>query len=183
MNLKENQEHIKNLLQMEFTECEVKNEWRTETGGLGIYSPRLDVAVGPFAYQTQYPERYNSLALSHRDFLNDLINIHNDNFFRFTPDLHRRYEDAIERNRNARCFLAVEIENAVSRKHLMGGALNASAMGRIGLLVAWDDEKFRAMQRLLGYFHFLNFVKIPARYIKPSRNAQRPIKSLFKFWL
>ncbi len=40
----------------------------------------------------------------------------------------------------------------------MGGAVNSSAMGRIGLFVAWNDEKFRAMLRLYGYFNFLKQV-------------------------
>lgn len=59
------------------------------------------------------------------------------------------------RNRNARCFLAIEIENKVSRKHLMGGAINAAAPGRAGLAVGWSDQMVRAFVKLRAYLLYL----------------------------
>ena len=60
-------------------------------------------------------------------------------------------------NRNSRCFIAIEIENQVSRKHLLGGALNASVLGRIGVAVGWH-EAFQMFLRLRHYILYLKSV-------------------------
>jgi hypothetical protein len=54
--------------------------------------------------------------------------------------------------------MAIEIENQVSRKHLLGGAVNASVLSRIGILVPWTKEKSRATIKLLQYWDFLKYV-------------------------
>jgi hypothetical protein len=61
-------------------------------------------------------------------------------------------------NPNARCFMAIEVENRVSRKHLMGGAINAAALGRVGIVVGWSTEKMRALVRTRAYLQYLGFV-------------------------
>lgn len=68
------------------------------------------------------------------------------------------FENLKNKNRNARCLLAIEIENKVSRKHLMGSAINASALGRIGIAVAWNTDKLKAFIKLRKYLHFLGSV-------------------------
>lgn len=37
----------------------------------------------------------------------------------------------------------------------MGGAINASALGRIGVVIPWSDEKLRAFVKLIRYLHYL----------------------------
>lgn len=41
-----------------------------------------------------------------------------------------RFEDMIYMNHNARCFMAIEIENFVSHKHIMGGAIKCISTGQ-----------------------------------------------------
>jgi hypothetical protein len=69
------------------------------------------------------------------------------------------YESVINRNFNARCFLAIEVENQVSHKHLMGGAINAAALGRIGLAIAWSEDNLRKFVRMRNYMLFLSDVE------------------------
>jgi hypothetical protein len=62
---------------------------------------------------------------------------------------------SIRRNENARCFIAVEIENESSRKHILGGMVNAAALGRLGIIVAWTPEKLRAVLKMRRYLVYL----------------------------
>ena len=59
------------------------------------------------------------------------------------------------RNRNARCFLAVEVEGSGSRKHTMGGAINAAALGRVGISVACSASEFKKLLKMRRYLLFL----------------------------
>lgn len=79
-----------------------------------------------------------------------------------TPSL----DHALSGNHNARCFLAIEIENKVSRKHLMGGIMNAVALGHLGLAVGWTADKVRAMFRARAYLHFLEAVDKPTLLVR-----------------
>lgn len=74
-----------------------------------------------------------------------------------SPSSHDDFQRG-DSNRNARCFIAIEIENENSRKHLMGSIVNAGALGRIGLLVAWSDEALTVATRMREYFDFLQSV-------------------------
>jgi hypothetical protein len=143
------------------------NEWPSLDRSTRLYSPRLDLAVGPFSTTRggRQGAAYRQLADQHRQFLDDLWACHVANETRLNAhdDLSAAtLDNALEANRNARCFLAIEIENAVSRKHLMGGAINAAALGHIGLLIGWSEEKVRAMFRTRGYLHFLRSVDKPS---------------------
>lgn len=122
----------------------------------GVYSPIIDVAVGPFAIHQRHVEDYHELMARSRQFIHNLIAAHAQNVRLDDPlDLEGSFQNLRDRNWNARCLLAIEIENKVSRKHLMGGAINAAALGRIGLAVAWDQANLRAFVRLERYLRFL----------------------------
>ena len=41
---------------------------------------------------------------------------------------------------------------------LLGGAVNAAALGRIGIVVAWTSEKLKAFAKLRRYLNFLGIV-------------------------
>ena len=60
------------------------------------------------------------------------------------------------KNKTARCFLAIEIEDKVSRKHLIGSAINAMALGRLGIVVACTSDKLKTFVRQRRYLWFLS---------------------------
>lgn len=66
------------------------------------------------------------------------------------------FGDICYKNKTARCFLAIEIEDKVSRKHLIGAAMNATALGRVGIVVACTHEKLKAFIKLRRYLWFLS---------------------------
>jgi hypothetical protein len=57
-------------------------------------------------------------------------------------------------NINPRCFLAIEIERETSEKHVLGGIINASALGKVGIIVT-KDEKYQSAMRIRRYLRFL----------------------------
>ena len=56
----------------------------------------------------------------------------------------------IDQNSNARCFLAIEIENQTDRKHLMGSSLNSSIMGKIGIVIC-EGNSLDNLEKFFGY--------------------------------
>ena len=111
----------------------------------GLYSPRMDVAVGPFAfsgYRFANIDEYNYeqlLALQRIDnFLEKLIE-----YGRVLPGFNRHH------NPNPRCLLSIEIENANDYKHNLGSIANCSIMGKIGVYIDYDARRLN---------HFFNFL-------------------------
>jgi hypothetical protein len=150
------QQEIRKLLADACPECPVHTEWAAMTDEAGIYSPRLDVAVGPFATHDIFADTYDDLCGEHVQFLEYLHAAHSENVeaFGLRPN-HLSLTDTVAKNWNARCWLAIEIENMVSHKHLMGGAINAAALGRIGLAVAWREINLKRFVRMREYLLFL----------------------------
>ncbi len=136
----------------------VHTEWRSVFEP-GIYSPRVDVAVGPFAvvHGERYIDDYNEMMVNTSELFDQLIRFHLSNTQEDLPPgaIFVRLRDT---NPNARCLIAIEVENTGSRKHLMGDAINAAALGRIGVVVGWTPEKFRAFLNLKRYFNYLKGV-------------------------
>ena len=95
------------------------------------YCPRLDVAVGPFNIDREVDhniQRINSAYNKHKGFLGDL-------------ESKAAYcGKGFGTNANPRCFMAIEIENKNTRKHRLGSILNASALGKVGIVVGWDEK-------------------------------------------
>jgi hypothetical protein len=153
-------------------ECDVRIEWSISGGDdlwhrLGhpyrrraMYEPRIDVAVGPFAIHGQYGGDYDDLIQSHSSAFQRMLLAHDDNVVAH----HSRFraasaESALYGNHNARCLLAIEIErhNAAS-KYLMGSAVNAAALGRLGVIVCWDLARLHHVLGLREYLCFLSSV-------------------------
>jgi len=145
---------------------EVKAPWSAFSGyGRRIYSPKVDIAVGPFAIKRRYEDEYDRMVKSYHRVLDTWIDMFRQNWQSVIGDRYWRVplhspsgcRDFIEHsaNRNARCFIAIEIENENSRKHLMGSIINAGALGRLGILVAWQEKVLRAAIRMRAYFDFL----------------------------
>lgn len=151
------QQELVSVLRVLFSGVPIEKEWAAMRRADGLYSPRLDIAVGPFATgESNCVPKFDRLLEEHQDFLLRLYEHHLANIRESAaPGLRPDFEQVALRNRNARCFLAIEIENQVSRKHLMGGAINAAALGRIGIAVGWTTEKVEALVRLRSYLLFL----------------------------
>ena len=139
-------------------------EWPAFTEENRHYAPRLDIAVGPFSTTpgVRLVDDYDRLADHHHDLLRSLWECHASNIQR-VPDVDPplTFEDAAGANPNARCFLAIEIENAVSRKHLMGGIINAVALGRFAVIIGWNDKMLRALIQARRYLRALTTVDKP----------------------
>ncbi|HEY0458752.1 MAG TPA: hypothetical protein VGC97_06325 [Pyrinomonadaceae bacterium] len=54
--------------------------------------------------------------------------------------------------------MAIEIEYNVSRKQLLGSTVNASVLGRLGVMIGWDAEKVNALVKLQVYWDYLRIV-------------------------
>jgi hypothetical protein len=94
--------HLRQIYQGEEVDC----EWYAFRGEGGeFYSPRVDIAVGPFAFHDHYGERYGQLLVQQRGFIDRLMDAHNGN----VPDPERVAFNQIARfNENARCLLCIE---------------------------------------------------------------------------
>jgi hypothetical protein len=135
-------------------------EWSAMLDVPCLYCPRLDVVVGPFATESdRFEQEYDYMMENMRRFINNMIEFHNHNVENLSWEIaNTSFEHLKLTNRNARCLLAIEIENRVNRKHLIGGAVNAAALGRIGVAVAWNPEKLNAFIKLRRYLNFLSDV-------------------------
>ncbi len=173
-----------------FNRVPVEKEWRAIKNQRGVYSPRIDIAIGPFAERQQYQNEYNNLFDEQRKFIESLyeynrLNI--DNYQNTSRVLSISPLSEIRNmNNNSRCFAVIEIENAVSRKHLLGGVVNASALGRIGIVIGWTFDKINALVRLREYWYFLKmrgkntynttnvFILTPEQFDISIKNIKRP---------
>jgi hypothetical protein len=111
------------------------------------------LAVGPFAIHEQFGERYSELLSRSRSFIELLIRKHNENVDGNCGPAS--FETFLDFNYNARCLLCIEIEESGSRKHCLGNLINASALGRIGVLIARNPEILRIFVRQRVYLDFL----------------------------
>jgi len=162
MTVKEYQNYCKKKLDTIYQEVEV--EWNPFRGcrvNSKQYCPRLDMAIGPFAINGQFSEDYTELLNEPRSkvFIESLIRANNQNITGVGDGDQSKISDFYSFNHNARCFMCVEIENKVSRKHIVGGLVNASALGRVAVLIAWTPDKLKAFIKLKNYLKYLSSVE------------------------
>ncbi|HEX9255180.1 MAG TPA: hypothetical protein VF938_06530 [Candidatus Angelobacter sp.] len=151
----EYQQQVKTALDRLYREVEV--QWCAFRGeGHRTYAPRVDIAVGPFAMHGRFIEEYTALMHETRRFIESLITYHNHNAQGIGQPL--TFEDILHFNENARCLISIEIEEGGSCKHCVGNLVNASSLGRVGLLVARTDKVLRRFLRQRAYFQFLEEV-------------------------
>jgi hypothetical protein len=157
MSVKIYQERLSGKLLSVFEEA--IPEWRPFRNRNYGYTPIPDIAVGPFAIDENQEMEYSQLVETHGQLIQSLINRHNSNARLYAPDQRIRSVDSlIHSNSNARCLFCIEIENQVTRKHIIGGLINASALGRVAVLIGWDDRKVQAMFEQRMYMNFLQQV-------------------------
>ena len=111
---------------------------------LPSYSPRVDVAIPPFAFNQSYSSEYNEMYYRNRIFFDKLKD----------KALNRGRID-FDKNPNPRCFLAIEIENSTDNnaKHILGSITNASILGKIGIVVTMNHSA--CIERIHKYFDYV----------------------------
>lgn len=165
MTTREYQNAIYPLLQNKLPELVIEDEWTAFRGYNNHYSPRVDIAVGPFSIMQEQNQMHEYNRLVRQDninsFLRNLYDLHVENI----GDEHLNeitipdFDRLLNKNQNARCFLAIEIENENSKKHIMGSLINAASLGRVGIGIAYSDKTFRTFIRILNYLGFLKRVE------------------------
>jgi len=111
-----------------------------------LYCPRVDYAIGPFNIDAHIIDNNKSIIEASEKY-GELVQR-----FKLVSD---RANSILEANPNPRCFLAIELEDKTSRKHRLGSLINASAIGRIGIIVASNDEVFSSFVKIRSYLDFL----------------------------
>lgn len=147
------QNRIKESLEGIFGTNNVIKEWDVaknskENFARNLYSPRIDIAIGPFNTTIEVE---NNIAEINRAF---------NKFHRFIESLKSisvtRFEDV---NENPRCFIAIEIEKKGSRKHMLGDIVNASSIGKVGIIIPWDEKALNAFNRIKEYLEYIKTVR------------------------
>ena len=165
MTTKEYQDNLYISLRSKLSELEIKNEWIAFPESTKHYSPRVDIAIGPFSIYQQNIDEYDRLINQGniRSFLRSLYDCHKDNIAIECQNENHieipNFEELLIKNRNARCLLAFEIENRNSRKHIMGSLINAASLGRIGIGIAYSENTLKTFIRILKYLQFLKQVE------------------------
>jgi len=123
------------------------------------YTPKVDIAVGSFNIDQRVElnnKKIDALVDEHkRVFLKQLYDISH------LREYHENisYNDFLRMlNKNPRCFLAIEIENTKKPKRSLGDIVNASVMGKIGIVVPLGNDKYEMFVRIKRYFHYLKDV-------------------------
>lgn len=116
-----------------------------------LYSPRLDYAVGPYNLDRHREENVGRINNAFRDFQPMIQQLVEEG----TGDL-----SAISHyNSNPRMFIAIEMEDKTSRKHRLGGIINASALGKVGILVGANAEVYWSVFKIKSYLEYLRTYK------------------------
>jgi hypothetical protein len=161
-------ERLREILVRYNEDFEVKSEWRAfQRSNIYRYSPEVDIAVGPFNDDNaryNLTSVYNEIVyndLNFISFINDAYEAHkvNMNAELYTHYSEFSFPEAISQNANARCLLAMEIENTSTKKHIMGSIVNAASLGRIGIGIGYCDSAFKAFLRIVNYLSFLRKVE------------------------
>jgi hypothetical protein len=150
----QNRNEIEVELKRIFGENNVIREWNVAKNSMDqltreLYCPRVDFAVGPFNIDLNL-EYNNSLINSAYESFGDLLQR-----LKLASD---PMNEQFSANQNPRCFLVIELENKTSRKHRLGSLYNASAIGKIGVVVAKNAQVYSSLVKIRKYFEFLKNV-------------------------
>lgn len=119
-----------------------------------MYSPVIDLAVGPFATEQHHISEYDRMARQSAAMLTSLLQCYRYNLRKFGSNLPApTLRQLCSLNRNSRCFLAIEVEKGnINMKYLTGSTVHAAALGRVGVMVAWDEERAQDLLSVREYF-------------------------------
>jgi len=146
-----------------FNGTPVRKEWRAfEDVTPSQYSPRTDIAVGPFATgELRLEPAYDELARRSREKLQFLLRCFRENIRGRGLAAPNNLTALNHYNPNARCFIAIEIEKSGSMKHRLGDIVNATALGRVGIIVPMETGIMESFFRITRYFDMLGLVGKP----------------------
>lgn len=120
--------------------------WTAETREGTPHVPRLDIAVGPAGGDRKRPDQLDALFQYRAGLIYSLFSCHRANLRNHGErDDQFSFHETCTGNRDARCFLGFEIDDEMSSKALMGGVLNAAALGRLGIAVACTPQQLVAL--------------------------------------
>lgn len=149
------QKRIVSQLKEIFGSDQVKSGWSVASESRDawtrdLYCPIIDVAVGPFNKKRDVNvdrEKINRAYSRYKYFAEKLQNATGIKI------------DDEYLNRNPRCLFAIEIENKGSRKHRLGSIVNAAAVGKVGIVVAFTIESRNSLIKLRKYLRFIKAVQ------------------------
>ena len=131
-------------------------DWDPFSDLYDIHSPIFDYAVGPFAEdRVVFDDEYEDLMDEHSRLFRLLIDTHNHNIQDQHLQRPLKFKEVKLHNQNARALILIEIQRKKSGKHILGSMINASLLGKIAILVAWDEDRFSAMKEQLDYIGYL----------------------------
>ena len=113
----------------------VEDEWMSQAENedwlkIGkVYAPRPDIVIGPLNIHSGVK------ANKERENIEEVFKKHSLVF----QNLSEKVDP--NGNENPRCLLAIEIEDSNTGKYMMGNFVNASILGKIGLVVVNKDNK------------------------------------------
>ncbi|MFC1958539.1 hypothetical protein ACFLV6_01270 [Chloroflexota bacterium] len=136
----------------------VEIEWRAMQEQRSLYGPRVDIAVGPFVYNSScIPDEHDCLVSQWKIPIQAMLDYHRQNVTSLSWDnCQTSFDSLCYKNKTSRCFLAIEIEDTGSREHLIGTAINAMALGRLGIVVTSTRDKLKTFVRQRRYLWFLS---------------------------
>lgn len=127
-----------------------------------IYSPTCDIAIGPFSFKEdqKYDETYRRLYRC-SEIATFLDNVKEKN-------LGFNDNNILTINKNPRCFISLEIENTTAKdvKHLLGSIMNCSLMGKVGIVVVFDE--------------YIEYAKRLIMYLQHAENKKKMTEKLFR---
>jgi len=147
-------EEIRGELERIFGNGNVKFNWDIAklSGDLmthEAYGPRPDFAVGPFNTKSRLVEKERAISAIDRVYEGCLRGFVEP--LRGISDIEDR---GISVNTNPRCFLAMEIESEhPTSKHKLGGLINSSLLGRVGIMVGTDLAVVNKLKRIRKYLN------------------------------
>lgn len=164
MDTKEFTQTLITKLETVFSSEQIIKEWDVakESGDTfdrqKYYTPKVDIAVGPFNIDQK-------LELNNKK-IESFVDEYKENFLSWLYKISHlgdyeyvSYGDFLDvLNKNPRCFLAIEIENTKDPKRSLGDIVNASAMGKIGIVIPLGNDKYEMFIRIKKYFHYLKRV-------------------------
>jgi len=136
-----------------------------------LYCPKIDVAVGPFNIDGNVNQNNQSIDQAIQ------------NSYDLMSELVERSETPVGdiqrflalRNRNPRCFMAIELEASGTTKHRLGDIANTSILGAIGIVVPLTETNRKSFIRLKKYLEYgIDVDKLPPSFgnvlvITPNR--------------